>query len=87
MLRDIVLPDCLTTLGPSCFQNCSCLRNIYVQKSNGAEEIGFPSQLKRIGNKAFNDCSSLGLDNNDDPVTFTIPNSLEIIDNRAFMHC
>lgn len=85
--RDVVLPDCLTTLGPSCFQNCGSLRNIYVQKENGDEVVGFPSQLKKIGNKAFNDCSSLGLDNSGNQITFTLPNSLEIIDNRAFMHC
>ena len=48
LLKNIVLPETLTSIGECAFYNCSSI-----------EEIVFPNSLLFVGKNAFNNCSSL----------------------------
>lgn len=90
-LHEITIPETITTIGESCFNNCSDLE--FVHFPNALEvidksafyncpilaNIDLPNGLKKIGNNAFTYCKSLR--------SIIIPNSVTEIGTAAFGAC
>ena len=88
-LTAIVLPNTLTSIGPSAFGICSSLTAIKLPDAIQSIEAGvfyhagltsvvLPAQLKSIGAQAFSGC----------PLTqIQLPRSITSIDTRAFADC
>ena len=70
-LSEITLPEGLTSIGDSAFENCDGL--------TGELNLGECTSLTSIGGYAFYNCSNL--------ISITLPESLTSIGNRAFYDC
>lgn len=91
ILKSIVLPKSIETIGEYAFQGCTSLTNIELPE--GLETIGesafegctaltninFPQSLKSIGESAFNNCTGL--------TQVEFPQSLSEIRYGAFSYC
>jgi len=69
-LETVVFPKSLIEIEEEAFHSCKCLRNIH---------FSLPSNLKRIGQSAFWDCSSLE--------SVSLPDSISEICADAFRYC
>ena len=90
-LTTVLLPNTLTSIGPSAFYNCSNLTEIHLPASltsigdrafrycDNLTEINFPDNLTSIGEYAFNECFSL--------TEINFPASLTSIGGFAFSGC
>ena len=90
-LKEITIPDSVTSIGYEAFFNCESLEEIIIPDSvtsigNGAfrecdslEEITIPDSVTSIGDEAFHYCHSLK--------EITIPNSVTSIGDEAFASC
>ena len=68
---DVVIPDCVTSIGSSAFSNCTNLTSVTIPDSvriigdwafNNCDDltsIAIPSGVKRIGENAFVGCTNL----------------------------
>lgn len=89
-IKKVVIADGVTSIGNYAFNTCSLT------------DIDFPPSVNRIGNNAFNHCTSLRNITLPDHVTtieketfydcygltnISIPNGITIIDDGAFFHC
>lgn len=91
MIKKVVLPEGLTSIGTLAFYNCVGLRTVSVPDNvrtiganaffgcTGLERVALSSKLSRIGSQAFYGCTSL--------VAADLPISLEYIGDRAFYLC
>ena len=90
-VKDIVIPESITSIGGKTFYNCSYLTSVTIPKSvtsigggafygcSGLTEVPFSKGLKNIDDEAFYGCSSLK--------SIIIPSSVENIGERAFSNC
>ena len=92
-LRKVVIPSCVTKIGPYAFNNCTEIVELFIPSSltdirkNAFENclnlktvtIERPSSLKLIDDHSFADCSTL--------INFEFPNSLEKVSETAFENC
>ena len=90
-VKDIVIPESVTSIGGKTFYNCSYLTSVTIPKSvtsigggafygcSGLTEVPFSKGLKNIDDEAFYGCSSLK--------SIIIPSSVENIGERAFSNC
>ncbi|MET3011051.1 leucine-rich repeat domain-containing protein [Flavobacterium psychrophilum] len=90
-LTSIIIPNSVTTIGKSAFNNCTSLISIsipnsvtYIEDStfsycSGLISITIPNSVDGIGNAAFSYCTGLR--------SITIPNSMTSIGNGTFSHC
>ena len=88
---DITIPNTVTTIGESAFENCNGLTSIVLpdnvttigesafENCNGLTSIVIPDKVTTIGSSAFLNCSSI--------TSVTIPNSVTSIGNYAFSGC
>ena len=88
---DVVIPDGVTSIGDSAFENCSSLTSITIPDSvtsidnyaffncSNLTSVIIPDSVTSIGDYAFYKCSSL--------TSITIPDSVTSIGNRAFENC
>ena len=90
-LKNIIIPDSVTTIGKFAFYGCSKLSNVTLSKK--LESIGnytfsycssltsiiLPNSVTTIGESAFDGCSKL--------TSITIPNSVTTIGGSAFFDC
>lgn len=89
--QNTIVPEDITTIGPTAFYNCKNLKEIYLP--NSIQEIGegafggcslltnieLPQNIDKISESLFTRCSSLK--------SITIPEGVTIIDNYAFDDC
>ena len=90
-IKDIVIPNGVTSIGDYAFGSCKGLTSITIPNSvtsigNSAfyackdlTSITIPNSVTSIGNSAFDNCSGL--------TSITIPNSVTSIGNSAFFAC
>ena len=90
-LKNLVIPDYITSIGEYAFGYCEGLNSIVIPNSvtsieNGAffhcedlTSVSLPNSLVSIGVYAFQDCTSLE--------SIDIPNSVTTIKNQAFWGC
>ena len=91
VIKEIVIPDGVTTIGNFAFGRCDNLTSITIPDSvtlignsafyycQGLTSITIPNSVTSIGDYAFYGCSSL--------TSVTIPDSVTSIRNRAFYGC
>ena len=89
-LRNIVVPNTVTSIGSEAFKNCG-LKSITIPNTvtsiaystfedcSSLTSVTIPNSVTSIGNSAFRDCSGL--------TSVTIPNSLTSIGGLAFAYC
>ncbi|MGM9810089.1 MAG: leucine-rich repeat protein [Paludibacteraceae bacterium] len=90
-IKDLVIPNSVTSIGNSAFDGCSSLTSITIPNSvtsighsafnacSALTSITIPNSVTSIGYSAFNGCSAL--------TSITIPNSVTSIENHAFSYC
>ena len=90
-IKDLVVPDNVTSIGNYAFQNCSGLTSVTIPNSvksigdfafydcNGLTSITIGNSVTSIGNYAFKGCSGI--------TSVTIPNSVNSIGDYAFEDC
>jgi hypothetical protein len=90
-VRNVLLPDSITSIGDSAFKACRSLRHIVIPDSvteigasafkscSGLDSISIPEGVTRIANSTFEDCVYLG--------SISLPDTLESIGRRAFESC
>lgn len=75
-LTYVSLPDSLTEVPASAFENCTSLTRVKL-----------PSSLQTIGNSAFEGCTNLETSGADGESDFVIPDSVTEVGEDAFMDC
>ena len=90
-VKDLVIPNSVTSIGDYAFYNCSGLTSVTIGNSvtsigssafsgcSGLTSVTIPNSVTSIGNGAFRDCSGL--------TSVTIPNSVTSIGGEAFRDC
>ena len=90
-VKDLVIPNNVTTIGRNAFCGCSGLKSVTIPNSvksigsdafsgcTGLTSIDIPNSVTYIGNSAFSGCSGL--------TSIDIPNSVLAIDDDAFENC
>ena len=90
-IRDLVIPNGVTSIGNYAFYGCSDLVSVSIPNSvtsigdyafedcSGLTSVTIPNSVTRIGHKAFYGCSGL--------TSVTIPNSVTSIGESAFSGC
>ena len=90
-IKDLVIPNSVTSIGNSVFSGCSGLTSVTIPNSvtsignsvfsgcSGLTSVTIPNSVTSIGNSVFSGCSGL--------TSVTIPNSVTSIGNYAFRNC
>ena len=90
-VKEIIVPDCVTSIGSSAFYNCTGLTSVIIPDSvtsidsyafencTGLTSIIIPDSVTKIGYRAFEDCTGL--------INVIIGNGVETIDYKAFLGC
>ena len=90
-IRDLVIPNSVTSIGNDAFSGCSGLTSVTIPHSvtnigndafiscSGLTSVTIPNSVKRIGYSAFENCSGL--------TSVTIPNSVTYIAGGVFSGC
>ena len=90
-IKDLVIPNSVTTIGSFVFENCSGLSSVTIPNSvtsigfcafngcSGLTSLTIPNSVTSIGGAAFQDCYGL--------TSVTIPNSVTSIEGGAFLEC
>ena len=90
-IKDLVIPNSVTSIGNYAFEDCSSLTSVTIPNSvtsigeeafagcSSLTSVTIPNSVTSIGEEAFADCSSL--------TSITIPNSVTSIGNYAFADC
>ena len=90
-IKDLVIPDGVTSIRSNAFKGCSGLTSITIPNSvtnigsnafsycSGLTSVTIPNSVKSIGDGAFDGCSGL--------TSVTIPNSVTSTGNQAFKGC
>ena len=90
-LREITIPNSVTTIGSKVFQDCSSLKNITLSEGittipeysfdncSSLESFIIPESVSSIGERAFRGCSSMR--------TINLPNALTSLPKYAFHGC
>jgi hypothetical protein len=88
---DVIIPNGVTSIGTSAFQNCTGLTSIEIpsgvtsignnafQNCTGLTSIELPSGVTSIGNSAFQNCTGL--------TSIEIPSGVTTIGDSAFQNC
>ena len=90
-LTHLIIPDGVTSIGKSAFENCSNLKTVTIPDSvthigdyafyecSSLESITIPDNVRKIPDNGFYGCSSLA--------SITIPDCVTYIGNHAFWEC
>lgn len=90
-LTSVTIPNSVTTIGESAFNNCDALTSITIPISvteiirntfancNALASVTMSSSVTSIGESAFSGCSSLA--------SIALPNSITTIESQAFFSC
>lgn len=90
-VKDLIIPNSVTSIGPNTFYGCSSLTSLTIPNSvtsigddafsgcTGLTSATIPNSVTNIGGSAFRDCSSL--------TSLTISNSITNIEGRVFYGC
>jgi len=90
-IKEVVIPNTITTIGDNTFRNCNGLTSISIPNSitsigncafygcTGLTTLEIPSSVTSIGKDAFNGCSGL--------TSVKIPNSVTTIGEYSFYNC
>ena len=90
-VKDLVIPNSVTSIGDYAFYRCSGLTSVHIPNSvtsigdfafygcSGLTSVTIPNSVTSIGSYAFDGCSGL--------TSVTIPNSVESIGDVAFGYC
>jgi hypothetical protein len=76
LIKEIVIPKGVTSIGKSAFASCYFL-----------ESITLPNTLETIGDYAFYNCGSVASSNYNRPIIFNFGKSIRTIGNYAFAQC
>ena len=89
-VKDLVIPNSVTSIGSSAFSGCSGLTSVTIPNSvtsigerafyrSGLTSVTIPNSVTSIGEEAFWGCKGL--------TSVTLPDSITSIDNRTFYEC
>ena len=90
-VKDLVIPNSVTSIGSGAFSGCSGLTSVTIPNSvtsigaqafrecSGLTSVTIPNSVTSIGAEAFRECSGL--------TSVTIPNSVTSIEGGAFREC
>ncbi len=90
-VKDLVIPNSVTSIGASAFEDCSGLTSVTIPNSvtsigssafeycSGLTSVTIPNSVTSIGSSAFSSCKGL--------TSVTIGNSVKSIGDWAFSHC
>ena len=90
-VKDLIIPNSVTSIGSSAFSGCSGLTSVTIPNSvesigvcafyrcSGLTSVTIPNSVTSIGSSAFSGCSGL--------TSVTIPNSVTSIGGAAFEDC
>ena len=91
VIKDLLIPNTITSINGYAFSGCSGLTSVTIPNSvtsigdyafsgcSGLTSVTIPNSVTSIGNSAFGGCSGL--------TSVTIPNSVTSIGNSAFQDC